>query len=47
MFRFLVQQQITILFLPKKSTGCGPANSQSGSICARSEIGHFEIVEPN
>jgi len=45
LFNFLVQQQITIIFLPKKSTGCGPANSQSGSLCTGSEISHFEIVE--
>jgi len=41
----LVQQQITIIFLPNKSTGSGPANSQSGSLCKGSEISHFEIVE--
>jgi len=45
MFSFLVQQQITIIVLPKKSTGCDPANSQNGSLCTGSEISHFEIVE--
>jgi len=45
MFRFLVQQHITIIFLPKKSVGCGPENSQSGSLCTGSEISHFEINE--
>jgi len=45
MFRFLVQQHITIIFLPEKSAGCGTANSQSGSFWTGSEISHFEIFE--
>jgi len=36
--------QITIIFLPQKSAGCGHADSQSGSLCTGSEISHFEIV---
>jgi len=27
------------------AAGCGPADSQSGSLCTGNEISHFEIVE--
>jgi len=45
MFSFLVQPQITIILLPQKSAGCGPANSQIGSLCTESKTSHFEVVE--
>jgi len=42
---FWYNNKIRSYFSRKKSAGCAPANSQSGSLCAGSETSHFQIVE--